>query len=61
MGELESSADLLSISSTIQKLLTHRIKKNYLDYLDCSEAISEYSMTVPRSTGLIFTQPPATG
>ena len=30
MGELESSADLLSISSTIQKLLTHRIKKNYL-------------------------------
>ena len=48
MGELESSADLLSISSTIQKLLTHRIKKNYLDYLDCSEAISEYSMTVPK-------------
>ena len=48
MGELESSADLLSISSTIQKLLTHRVKKNYLDYLDCSEAISEYAMTVPK-------------
>ena len=48
MGELESSAELLSISSTIQKLLTHRIRKNYLDYLDCSEAISEYIMTVPK-------------
>ena len=48
MGELENSADLLSSSSTIQKLLTHRIKKNYLDYLDCSEAISEYIMTVPK-------------
>lgn len=48
IGELENGADLLSISSYVQKLLTYRIKKNYLDYLDCSEAISEYTMTVPK-------------
>ena len=48
IGELENGANLLSISSSIQKLLTHRIKKNYLDYLDCTEAISGYTMTVPK-------------
>lgn len=45
--EIEDSANVFSISSAVQKLTTYRARKNYLDYADCSELLSGYTMMVP--------------
>lgn len=45
--EIEDCASVLSIAASVQKLLTYRVEKNYLDYADCAEMISGYTMTVP--------------
>lgn len=45
--EIEDSANVFSISAAVQKLMTYRARKNYLDYADCSELLSGYTMMVP--------------
>lgn len=45
--EIEDSANVFSISAPVQKLMTYRARKNYLDYADCSELLSGYTMMVP--------------
>lgn len=47
MKEVEDGANMLSISSTVQKLMTYRIKKDYLDYAAGMELLSEYAMAIP--------------
>ena len=45
--EIEDSTSVLSISTVVQKLLTYRVEKDYLDYADCAGLLSGYTMTVP--------------
>ncbi len=45
--ELENNSNMLSIASSVQKLTAYRIKKDYLDYMDCMEVLSKYEMTSP--------------
>ncbi|MEY8353245.1 histidine kinase [Lachnospiraceae bacterium 54-53] len=45
--EVEDGANMLSISSSVQKLMTYRIHKNYLDYAEGMEMLAEYAMTIP--------------
>lgn len=47
MENLKSVVDVLSISSEVQKLLTHSVNKNYMDYLSCSTLLNEYTMQLP--------------
>lgn len=47
MKEVEDGANMLAISTTVQKLLPNRIRKNYLDYAECSEVLTQYAMTIP--------------
>ena len=47
LKEVENCSDILAISSSVQKLMTHRIKKDYMDYLKCSETLTGYTMTTP--------------
>lgn len=47
MKEVEDGANMLAISSPVQKLLPNRIQKNYLDYAGCSELLGQYAMTIP--------------
>lgn len=45
--EIEDCSSVLSIAASVQKLLTYRVEKDYLDYADCAEMLSGYTMTVP--------------
>lgn len=47
MREVEDGANMLAISTAVQKLLPNRIRKNYLDYANCAEALTQYAMTIP--------------
>ncbi len=48
MKEVEAGANMLSVSSSVQKLMTYRISKNYLDYVSCMDTLTEYVTTAPK-------------
>lgn len=47
MKEVEDGANMLTISTAVQRLLPNRIRKNYLDYANCAEVLTQYAMTIP--------------
>lgn len=47
MKEVEDGANMLSVSSPVQKLLTYRAKKDYMDYVNGMEQLSEYAIALP--------------
>jgi len=47
MKEVEDGANMLFISSDVQKLMSYRVNKDYLDYMACVDLLVEYSMALP--------------
>ena len=47
MKEVENGANTLFLTSAVQKLMSYRLSKNYLDYVSCMELLSDYAMLLP--------------
>lgn len=47
MKEVEDWANILTINSQIQKLMSYRVTRDYLDYVSCMDILTEYAMTIP--------------
>lgn len=47
MKEVENGANTIFLTSAVQKLLSWRLDKNYMDYVSCMELLSDYAMLFP--------------